>query len=253
MKILKYSTFVICLLCIGLSFQSCEEDDTGISTELVARFTQTVNQSQGTVTFINLSENAASYNWDFGDGTSSIVINPEKTYDASGTYDVKLTVSNENSEIAAFQDIIEIEIILINNGDFENGSESWIVGVDDSVPAPVVTENDNSFYEVNITNPDPNQPFLVNVSQKVAITQDQIYVLTFEAWSDGDRTLIAGIGLSGGDFSNDTQTVNLTDTQQQFEITLSSQEFGALDARVLFDSNGDAGLVRIDNVSLNLQ
>jgi hypothetical protein len=253
MKILKYSTLIICLLCIGLSFQSCEDNDTDISTELVARFTQTINQSKGTVTFINLSENAASYNWDFGDGTSSIVINPEKTYNASGTYDVKLTVSNKNSEIAIFQDIIEIKIILIINGDFENGSEGWIVGVDDNVPAPVVTENDNSFYEVNITNPDPNQPFLVNVSQKVAITQGEIYVLTFEAWSDGDRTLIAGIGLSGGDFSNDTQTVNLTDTQQQFEITLSSQEFGALDARVLFDSNGDAGLVRIDNVSLSLQ
>jgi len=89
--------------------------------------------------------------------------------------------------------------------------------------------------------------------KKVAITQGEIYILTFEAWSDRDRTLIAGIGLSGGDFSNDTQTVNITDTQQQFELTLSSQEFGALDARVLFDSNGDAGLVRIDNVSLSLQ
>jgi hypothetical protein len=253
MKIFKRSALIICLLCIGLSFQSCEEEDTGISTELLARFTQTINQSKGTVTFINLSENATSYTWDFGDGTSSKVINPEKTYNTSGTYDVKLTANNENNETTIFQDIIEIEIILITNGDFENGSEAWIIGVDDDVPAPVVTENDNSFYEVNITNPNPNQAFLVNVSQKVAITQGEIYILIFEAWSDRDRTLIAGIGLSGGDFSNDTQTVNITDTQQQFELTLSSQEFGALNARVLFDSNGDAGLVRIDNVSLNLQ
>jgi hypothetical protein len=94
---------------------------------------------------------------------------------------------------------------------------------------------------------------LVNVSQKVAIEQGNTYVLTFDAWSDTSRTLIAGIGLSGGDFSNDTETVNLTTTQQQFELTLSSQDFGAQDARVLFDSNGDAGLVRIDNVSLVLQ
>lgn len=85
------------------------------------------------------------------------------------------------------------------------------------------------------------------------ITQGETYVLTFDAWSDRNRTIIAGIGLSGGDFSNDTQTVNLTDTPQTFELTLSSQEFGAPDARVLFDNNGEAGLVRIDNVSLDLQ
>jgi len=148
MKIFKRSALLICLLCIGLSFQSCEEDDTGISTELLARFTQTINQSKGTVTFINLSENATSYTWDFGDGTSSKVINPEKTYKTSGTYDVKLTANNQNNETTIFQDIIEIEIILITNGDFENGSEAWIIGVDDDVPAPVVTENDNSFMKL---------------------------------------------------------------------------------------------------------
>ena len=94
---------------------------------------------------------------------------------------------------------------------------------------------------------------MVNLSQKLPIIQGETYVLTFDARSDQNRTLIAGIGLSGGDFSNDTQIVNLTDTFQNFELTLSSQDFGAPDARVLFDSNGDAGLVRIDNVSLNLQ
>ena len=30
---------------------------------------------------------------------------------------------------------------LLTNGNFENGSDPWIVGVDDSAPAPVVTEN----------------------------------------------------------------------------------------------------------------
>jgi hypothetical protein len=141
----------------------------------------------------------------------------------------------------------------IINGDFENGSEGWITRVDDDVSSSVVAENNNSFYEVNILNPNPNQAFLVNVSQKIAITQDRIYILTLKAWSDRDRALIAGTGLSGGNFLNGAQTVNITDTRQQFELTLSSQKFGALDARVLFDTNRDVGLVRIDNVSLNLQ
>ena len=252
MKLLKrILLFVSIIVCSIVQF-SCEDNESGIDfIGFEARFISEI--SNRTVTFNNLSNEATSYVWDFGDGTTSTLVNPVKTYDAEGTFTVKLTATNANGETDTFQADIQIELILIINGDFENGSEGWIQGVDDNAPAPVVTEDGNSFYEVNITNPNPDQPFLVNLSQKLPIIQGETYILTFDARSDQNRTLIAGIGLSGGDFSNDTQIVNLTDSFQTFELTLSSQEFGAPDARVLFDSNGDAGLVRIDNVSLELQ
>lgn len=252
MKILKRSLVVIALCIFSTVQLSCEDKESGIDfVEFEARFVSDVNNR--TVTFNNLSTDATNYSWDFGDDTASTLVNPVKTYDADGTYTVTLTAVNDSGDSDTFQATIDIELVLIINGDFENGSEGWIQGVNDNNPAPVVTEDGNSFYQVNVTNPDPNQPFLVNLSQKLPIVQDQNYILTFDAWSDTNRTLIAGIGLSGGDFSNDVETVNLTDTQQQFQLTLSSAGFGALDARVLFDSNGDAGLVRIDNVSLELQ
>lgn len=44
------------------------------------------------VQFENLSNyNSVSYLWDFGDGNSSMLVNPEHTYSAPGTYTVKLT------------------------------------------------------------------------------------------------------------------------------------------------------------------
>ncbi|RRO11913.1 PKD domain-containing protein [Flavobacteriaceae bacterium 14752] len=256
MKILKRSLVLTLVITFSLVQWSCDDNESGIEfVGFEARFVSDVNNN--VITFTNLSNEATSFEWDFGDGTFSTVANPTKVYDEGGTFTVTLTASNENNQTDTFQDTFIIEDLfdggLLVNGDFENGSEGWIQGVDDNNPAPVVTEDGNSFYEVNITNPDPNQPFLVNLSQKLPIEQGNTYVLTFDAWSDTNRTLIAGIGLSGGDFSNDVQTVNLTDTQQTFELTLSSQDFGAPDARVLFDSNGDAGLVRIDNVSLKLQ
>jgi len=253
MNLIKRSLVLLSLIVFALMQTSCEDNETGVDfVGFEARFiTETNNR---TVTFTNLSNEATSFVWDFGDGTTSTFANPVKTYDEDGAYTVTLTASNVNGETDTFQGNVVVEVIIpLVNGDFENGSEGWIQGVDDNSPAPVVTEDGNSFYEVNITNPDPNAPFLVNLSQKLPIVQGETYVLTFDAWSDQDRTLIAGIGLSGPPFSNDSQTVNLTDTQQTFEITLSSQEFGAPDARVLFDSNGDAGLVRIDNVSLDLE
>lgn len=241
------------LLCIFfLALFSCDDNESGVDLiEFEARFVSDIQNR--TVSFNNLSVGATSYLWDFGDGTSSTLLNPVKTYSEDGTYTVTLTANSSNGQSGSFQDEIEVNLVLIVNGDFENGSQGWIQGVDDNAPAPVVTEGGNSFYEVNITNPNPNQPFLVNLSQKLPIDQGQTYVLKFDAWSDQTRSLIAGIGLSGGDFSNDVQSIEINETQQTFELTLSSQEFGAPDARVLFDSNGDAGLVRIDNVSLTLQ
>jgi hypothetical protein len=253
---LKQNLILATLFVFSFILFSCEENDSGINfVGFEARFVSDVNSN--VVNFNNLSNEAVNYQWDFGDGTTSTIFNPVKTYSEGGTYTVTLTATNDQGENDSFQDTFIIDDIfdagLLVNGDFENGSQGWIVGVDDNSAAPVVSEDGNTFYEVNITNPDPNQPFLVNVSQKVEIVQGQNYVLTFDAWSDTNRTLIAGIGLSGPPFSNDTQSVDLTDTPQPFELTLSSQDFGAPDARVLFDSNGAAGLVRIDNVTLNLQ
>lgn len=46
-----------------------------------------------TVEFTNLSSNATTYLWDFGDGNSSIDNNPTHTYAEAGTFDVTLTAS----------------------------------------------------------------------------------------------------------------------------------------------------------------
>jgi hypothetical protein len=150
----------------------------------------------------------------------------------------------ESSNALAFDDG------LLTNGDFENGSESWIVGVDDSSSAPVVTEGGNTYYSVNVTA--AGNSYDVNTSQKLEIIKGRAYTLTFDAWSDANRSIIAGIGLSGGDYSNDSKAVNITATRTTYSLTLSSANFGALDARVLFDLGAEAGLVNLDNVALIL-
>lgn len=48
------------------------------------------------VNFTNNSQNATSFNWDFGDGTYSNIENPNKIYHQDGVYSVSLTVFNES-------------------------------------------------------------------------------------------------------------------------------------------------------------
>jgi gliding motility-associated-like protein len=49
------------------------------------------------VQFKNLSLNAESYLWDFGDGSNSTELNPNHTYTNKGEYSVKLTAFRSNS------------------------------------------------------------------------------------------------------------------------------------------------------------
>ena len=137
---------------------------------------------------------------------------------------------------------------LLTNGDFENGSDSWIVGVDDSSPATVVTTNGNTYYSVNVEA--AGNVYDVNVSQKGALAEGSSYTLTFDAWSDTNRSIVAGIGLSGPPWTNTGAPLDITPTRTTFSFTYSSIGFGASDARVLFDIGGEVGLVNIDNVSL---
>jgi len=147
----------------------------------------------------------------------------------------------------ASTNVIPFDSGLLTNGDFESGSDSWLVGVDDSSAAPVVTVAGNTYYSVNVTS--AGQPYTVNTSQKVEIIEGNTYTLTFDAWSDADRTFLAGIGLSNSPWTNKTESVNITATRTSYKYTYVAN-FGASDARVLFDLGAETGLVNIDNVSL---
>jgi len=65
----------------------------------VADFTADATQGCDmlTVQFTDMStNNPTSWNWQFGDGTTSTTENPQHTYTASGVYTVSLTVSNDD-------------------------------------------------------------------------------------------------------------------------------------------------------------
>ncbi|MCA0133372.1 PKD domain-containing protein [Winogradskyella alexanderae] len=157
---------------------------------------------------------------------------------------------------------------LLTNGDFQtldmNGNTvAWIQGINDLEPAPIVTVSGNTYYSIPIEFPDPNgNAFTINVSQKLPLTGAETYELTFDAWTDattGSRSIVAGIGLSGGTFASNTQAVNISSTPTTYQLTLvatdpnSGEDINAPDARVLFDLAAEAGEVNIDNVSLFVQ
>ena|GEM_PF-675351 len=77
----------------------------------VANFSSNVTEGYAPlpVQFTDLSENATSVNWDFGDGNASSEQNPVHTYFAAGNYTVNLTAVNENGTSSMAANITVLE------------------------------------------------------------------------------------------------------------------------------------------------
>ncbi|GGD29412.1 carbohydrate binding domain-containing protein [Flavobacterium orientale] len=246
---------IVSLLFIFISFLACDNDDDTIeNNKLSAGYTYIREASPGMITFINTSSNAESYEWDFGDGTTSMFQNPVKTFTQTGEYTVTLTAKNNaTGAVDSFSSTVSIFVFqggLVTNGDFESGTAPWTFGVVNPInPSLLVSENGNTYFSVNVAA--AGNPFDVNLSHKgIAMTQGKTYRLTFDAWSDVNRSMVVGIGLSGDPWTNQVVTQNLTTSVQTFSIDLVAN-FTNNNSRVIFDLGAAIGRVNIDNVTLN--
>lgn len=253
MNRLKTLFGIMLILLIGFG---CDNNDSSSQSNVIkANYTFVKEAFPGKVTFINTSENADSYTWDFGDGTFSTLENPLKTFTETGDFQVKLTVKNEQTgNTDSFTSIISIYVFqggLVTNGNFQNGISPWTFGVVNPIsPSHLVTENGNTYFSINV--PVAGNPFDVNLSQVgINMTEGTTYRLTFDAWSDINRSIIAGIGLSGNPWTNQSISQNLTNNIQNFSIDLVAN-FSSTNGRIIFDLGAAVGKVNIDNVTLNI-
>lgn len=70
-------------------------------------------ETTGTIIFTNISKNADSYAWDFGDGTNSIEVTPKKTYSKNGNYTVKLTATGKGGVVSVSK-VVNVANIVAN-------------------------------------------------------------------------------------------------------------------------------------------
>jgi len=147
--------------------------------------------------------------------------------------------------ISIFSFMMGMSQNLITNGDFENGTAGWSGNA-----VNVVCQANNCYNNATINA--AGNPWDVNLSYVLNIpTAGVSYQLTFKAWSNVNRPLIAGIGLNQDPWTNTTETVNLTSTPQTFTLNLTSN-FSSTTSRIIFDMGNAVGQVNIDDVVLQL-
>jgi endoglucanase len=184
--------------------------------------------------------------------TASLVVTP--TANTLGSIDVSVAASkfkdvagNLNTATAsgsqAYNTVVAPPptVNLVTNGDFSSGSTGWTGNA-----ANVRTNESFNFADVTAA----GNPWDVSLQYVLSIpTSGVSYKLKFKAWSNTNRTLVAGIGLNSDPWTSTTETVNLTTAQQTFELNLTSN-FASANSRIIFDMGGAVGQVLIDDVVL---
>jgi PKD repeat protein len=98
---MKRTLYLSILLAGTLLVSSCSKEPP------VAAFSmdKTTFKAEEKITFTNLSENADSYAWDFGDGKKSLDENPAHTYTSSGDFTIKLVATGRGGVDSTAQTI----------------------------------------------------------------------------------------------------------------------------------------------------
>ena len=83
-----------------------------------------------TIRFTNETDNASSFSWDFGDGGSSTLTNPEHIFQAAGIYGVKLSAHNEDGEESVIESVTINEPTVLGFTVYDSSGTNVLAGAD---------------------------------------------------------------------------------------------------------------------------
>ncbi len=176
------------------------------------------------ITFSNTSKVVLSptYLWTFGDGNSSTQFNPSHTYNQPGTFTIQLVVTDPascnrtdtiskqvliiaNSRLDTLPTIVKcisqtVQIGLQPNPDtsfhyFWNPTSALSSG---NVPNPVSSVNQNTTYQLLVTNGFCTDTFI----QKVSIVRDSLQTVAGPLFCHGDTIVLSASSTNGNSYIN---------------------------------------------------
>lgn len=207
-----------------------------------------------TVQFTNLSENAVTNYWNFGDGSGSTQVSPSHTYTAPGTYDVGLWVfaGNGSDSISVFQQLHVNPAPLANFQDFVANPQ--IGG--DTVQFADNSINANSWFwdfddpasgaDNNSTEQNPLHVFANNGTYDVTLVVTNIY-----GCSD-TITRTSGVNVGIEEFTNKQGFVVYPNpTQDVLNVVIEASKRSIINMKVV-DAIGKTVMTKSLNISVGL-
>lgn len=158
------------LLALGLGltvWAGCNKDDENPPAEApIASFQFEVSTTNFLeVAFTNFSQNASSYQWDFGDGQTSTDKDPTHAYAAAGEYTVVLTASNSEGQTAKREEKISLSdpdaLLTLLTG---SESKTWYLQREGIALGIGPAANDNQWWSFGGVTPLADRPCILDDS-----------------------------------------------------------------------------------------
>jgi len=173
---------LIAALIAAVNFSSCKKD----SSEPQPFVFYSISVDGATVTFTNKSEDAVSYEWDFGDGTSSTEESPVHTYPGKGKYVPTLyatTTAGVKGEASTVIQIAKVSGIKLD----DNSLSDW-----DTIAYNVVIAGPNSGNFIKAKYDYDGNYVYVYFEQNTKKAEGNIYDLYIDADNDITTGLLTG-------------------------------------------------------------
>lgn len=131
------------------------------------------------IIFSNLSTNADTYYWEFGDGISSREKNPKHIYNTEGTYSVKLTAEGEGGSNSTSKNLTILEpeptaatinFTVVGGQDLEQTIyPSYLLGLSN-----LLSKSNEDFFKISVKNPKANSSLKI-VIQASSLNSETIF------------------------------------------------------------------------------
>lgn len=206
--------------------------------------------------FDNLSTNATSYTWDFGDDTTSDLFEPTHSYSAPGSYSVTLTARNDN---CGFEDTYSFVLTVseLNGGVtsatadpvyLDEGDASQLEALPDGLsyewsPAESL---DDAFAHDPVATPPVSTTYYVLISDGACATLDSVRVFVNELVCGDPFIFLPNAFSPNGDQENDVLHVrggNITDMYLTIYNRWGEMVFESRDIAVGWDGFYEGKLV----------
>ena len=230
MKTKTIKTMAIALFGLAVIFsQSCKKTDPP-----VVDFFADVNDY--TVTFTSQATNTNSYSWEFGDGRVSTEANPVHTYDMSGDYNVKLTVSGDGGSATTSHTVtIEPSVLeMLTGGPGAANGKTWKI-------SRTATLGDGAASPVHPSYSPVDPPFPANFLEVLGLGSEYDDKFTFKHDGNYSHDVINGGGITSWVFA----------IANDLDIVIEApQDYGVLSAAFSPEANAKFTLTEDDSFTL---
>ncbi len=129
---------------------------------------------------------------------------------------------------------------IVKNGDFSSSDTNWQLGDYHDVADGNVL---NGEYQIRVSTPQQENWAVQLMQNDINLSQNKTYTLSFDAYADADKTIIAAVGGVSGDMAIDISTV-----KQNYSFSFSSVKSKTIVSRLDFNIGKTVGYVTLDNV-----